>query len=163
MRVFGAPTRIAEIEGYQDGSLLDRSKWRASNLLGAYEKHPAVDAWSLTFTLDEIPVGSYLAIALPGRHGKEGAWAALRVEGEPVGAPDRSLSFPSNTWEYKNSESDSNYTYYVPLTEAMVGKKLEAVVLVLEGGSSGIKPELYITAYPPPQVSRELVLYEAKE
>jgi hypothetical protein len=163
VRVFGAPARIAEIEGYLDGEMLDRSKWRASNLLGPYEKRPAVDAWSLPFTLDEIPAGSYLAIALPGRHGKEGAWAALRVEGEPVGAPDRSLSFPSNTWEYKNSESDSNYTYYVPLTGAMAGKKMEAVVLVLEGGVNEIKPELYITAYPTPHVSRELVLYEAKQ
>jgi hypothetical protein len=54
--------------------------------------------------------------------------------------------------------SDSNYTYYVPVTEEMVGKKIDAVVLGLKGGGTDIEPEVWITAYPIPFEARELIL-----
>jgi len=158
VRVHGAPRRIAEIEAYRDGRPMDRTGWRASNLLGSYAKRPAVKAWSLAFTLDAIPKGSFLAIPLTGRHGKEGAYAALRVDGKPVGAPDRAVSYPSNTWEYKNVDSDHDYTYYVPLGPEMAGRRLEVVVLLLEGGIDAFRPEVWITAYSAPFASRELIL-----
>ena len=42
--------------------------------------------------------------------------AAIRVEGRPVGAPSRAVSYPANVWEYFVREVDGNYTYYVPVT-----------------------------------------------
>jgi hypothetical protein len=158
VRVHGAPRRIAEIEGYRDGRPIDRNEWRASNLFGAYAKRPAVKAWSLAFTLEEIPSGAYLAVPLAGRHGKEGAYATLRVDGHPVGAPDRAVSYPSNTWEYENVDMDHDYTYYLPLVPEMVGRKLEVVVLLLEGGVAEFRPEVWITAHPPPRAERVLTL-----
>ncbi len=158
-RVHGAPQRIAEIEAYLDGKKQDRSKWRASNLFHSYKDKPAVSAWSLPFRLEEIHNNSYLAVALNGNHGNEGAYAALRVGGEYNGAPDRSVSFPSNTWEYFNVESESNYTYYFPLEPDMVGKDIEIVVLILRDGINEIKPEAWITAYPIPYESLELSLF----
>jgi len=158
LRVHGAPLRIAEIEAYRDGRPLDRAGWRASNLLGPYAKRPAVKAWSLACTLDEIPPGSYLAVALAGRHGKEAAYAALRVDGRPVGAPDRAVSYPSNTWEYKNVDTDHDYTYFVPLLPEMAGRPLEVVVLLRAGGVDEFEPEAWITAHPPPFATRKLVL-----
>lgn len=163
MRISGCPLMIIEIEGYGDGTKLDRSKWRASNLFSQYGRMPAVAAWSSSFVLDEIPEGSYLAIAVNGRHGTERAYAAIRVDGQPVGAPDRSVSYPSNTWECPARNSDSDYTYYVPLTEDMVGKKIDAVVLGLRGGDTDIKPEVWITAYPIPFKSKQLILRDALE
>ena len=161
IRVNGCPSLIMEIEGYRDGLMLDRSKWRASNLFSPYFRAPAVAAWSLSFTLDEAAKGSYFAIAINGRHGVEGAYAAIRVDGRPVGAPDRSVSYPSNAWEVPVRPSDSNYTYYVPVTEEMVGKKIDAVVLGLRGGVTDIEPEVWITAYPIPFEARELILTQA--
>jgi hypothetical protein len=158
VRVHGAPLRIAEIEGYRDGRPVDRTGWRASNLFGSYAKRPAVKAWSLAFTLDEIPDGSYLAVPLTGRHGKEGAYAALRVDGRPVGAPDRAVSYPSNTWEYKNVDSDHDYTYFLPVVPEMAGRRLELVVLQLEGGVDAFQPEAWITAHPAPFSARALIL-----
>ena len=108
--------------------------------------------------MDEVPKGSYLCIALNGRHGIEGAYAAVRVDGKPVGAPDRSASYPSNAWEVPARRADSNYTYYIPLTEDMVGKKIDAVVLGLRDGEVDIEPEVWITAYPIPFEAKELVL-----
>ena len=160
LRVHGAPRRLCEVGAYLDGKPLKRTGWRASNLFHAYSQAPAVAAWRLVFRPGEVHRNAYLAVALNGRHGNEGAYAALRVDGRPMGAPDRAVSFPSNTWEYYNVETDSNYTYYFPLSESMADKTVEIVVLVLQGGTNGIRPEAWITAYPPPWETRELILYE---
>ncbi len=159
LRMRGAPRRLSEVEGYLDGKPMDRTGWRASNLFRAYAENPAAAAWRLTFKPEQVCRNAYLAVALNGKHG-EGATAALRVDGKLVGAPDRAVSFPSNTWEYQNVETDSNSTYYFPLSAGMAGKTIEIVVLVPRDGTPGVKPEAWITAYPPPWEKRELVLYE---
>jgi len=160
IRFNGTPDKIVEIQGYLGGEKVDRSKWRASHLFAHYSRVSPRKAWQHTFTLNEIPKGSYLAIALNGEHGIEGAYAAICVNGEPVGAPDRSVSFPSNTWEYPACKRSSNYTYYVPLTEDMKGAKIDAVVLGLKNGSDNFKPEVWITAYPTPYSEQLLTLTE---
>ena len=160
IRFNGTPDKIAEIEGYLGGEKLDRSKWRASNLFSRYSRIRSVKAWQHSFTLGEIPKGSYLAIALNGEHGIEGAYAAIRVNGEPIGAPDRSVSFPANTWEYPVWNLPSNYTYYVPLTEDMKGAKIDAVVLGMKNCLDNFKPEVWITAYPAPLSEQILTLTE---
>ena len=160
LRIHGAPRRLSEVEAYLGGKPLDRSGWRASNLFQAYALKPAVAAWRLTFKPEEVSENAYLAVALNGSHGDEGAYAALRVDGRPVGAPDRAVSFPSNTWEYYNVEKDGNYTYYFPLSESMAGKTVDIVVLILQGGTNGVRPEAWMTSYPPPWAKRELILYE---
>jgi hypothetical protein len=160
LRLRGAPRRISEVESYLDGQPLDRVGWRASNLFNAYSRTPAVAAWQLIFKPEEVSANAYLAVALNGKHGNERAFAALRVEGRPVGAPDRAVSFPSNTWEYQNVEADGNTTYYFPLPKSMAGQTIEIVVLLLQGGINGIRPEAWITAYPTPWETRELILYK---
>jgi hypothetical protein len=160
LRISGAPRRLSEVEAYLGGEPLDRSAWRASNLFHAYALRPAVAAWRLTFKPEEVHRNAYLAVALNGKHGDEGAYAALRVDGRLVGAPDRAVSFPSNTWEYYNVETDGNYTYYFPLPESTAGKTVDIVVLILQGGTNGVKPEAWITSHPAPRAKRELVLYE---
>jgi hypothetical protein len=156
MNAFPAP--LAEIEGYQGNMALDRAKWRASNLFGPYAKSPAVAAWSLSFKLDEVANGSYLAIPLPGRHKAEAAFAAVRVGDRLVGAPSRAVSYNANVWEAPVEVVDGNYTYFVPVTSDMVGKQMDVVVLVTSDGVNEIQPEAWITAYPIPLASKELVL-----
>ena len=162
VRLLNAPMKVLEIEGLFQGKRLDRSKWRASNLFGWYGKNPAVKSWSGSIVLDEAAKGSYLAIPLEGRHGREGAFAALRVGGRLVGAPDRSVSYPTNVWEFRVEPKAENYTYYVPVTPEMIGQKIEVVVLGLNKDMLDFKPEAWITAYPIPFESRELVLQRAK-
>ena len=55
------------------GTALDRTSWRASTLFARYARVSPRKAWQHSFTLREIPTGSYLAIALNGEHGSEGA------------------------------------------------------------------------------------------
>jgi hypothetical protein len=162
VRLLNAPVKILEIEGLFRGKRLDRSEWRASNLFGWYGKTPAVKSWSGSFVLDEAAKGSYLAIPLEGLHGREGAFAALRVGGRLVGAPDRSVSYPTNVWEFRVESKAENYTYYVPVTPEMIRQKIEVVVLGQNKDMLDFKPEAWITAYPIPFESRELVLQRAK-
>ncbi len=150
VRLPGSPEKVLEIEGYLAGKLVDRSRWRASNLFSQYRQVTPKEAFETSFTLNEIPKGSYLAIALNGKHGDEGAYAAIRVNGKPVGSPDRSISYRSNAWEYPVPTTQSNYTYYIPLTNDMIGARIDADVLVMKNGVSEFKPEVWITAYPIP-------------
>jgi hypothetical protein len=150
IRLPGSPERVCEVVGYLDGKQVNRELWRASNLFSPYRSVAAKEAFETSFVLNEVPKGSYLAIALNGKHGDEGAYAAIRVNGKLVGSPDRSLSYRSNAWEYPVSGTDSNYTYYVPLTPDMIGAKIDAVVLVMKNGLSEFKPEVWVTAYPIP-------------
>jgi len=150
VRFRGTPEMVQEIEGYLGDKMLDRSEWRGSTLFADYSRVRANKAWQHSFTLGEIPKGSYLAIALNGEHGVEGAYAAIRVNGRPVGAPDRSVSYPGNAFENPARQRSSNYTYYVPLTDDMKGAKIDAVVLGMRNGSAKFKPEVWITAYPTP-------------
>jgi hypothetical protein len=158
VRLPGSPERVVEIEGFRNGQPVDRSLWRASNLFSPYRQVTPKEAFEVSFVLKQIPSGSYLAIALNGKHGDEGAYAAIRVNGKPVGAPDRSLSYKSNAWEYPVPRTESNYTYYIPLTPDMVGAKIDAVVLVLKNGVSEFKPEVWVTAYPVPYEKIEMIL-----
>lgn len=150
LRISGAPKRLAEVEGYYRGEELSRTDWRASNLFMNYKDNGAGSAFKSEFTVERVEKGSYLAVAVNGKHGHEKAWTALKVDGKFVGAPDRAVSFDSNTWEYYNVELDQDYTYYFPLDESYEGKKVEAWVLILDGGSAEVKPEVWMTAYPIP-------------
>jgi len=158
VRFYGTPDKVIEVSAYLGNKKLDRSKWRVSNLFAHYSRITPEKAWQHSFTLSEIPKNSYLAIALDGEHGIEGAYAAIRVNGEPVGAPDRSVSYPANSWEYPPVKSGSNYTYYIPLSDEMRGARIDAVVLGLKNGLDKFKPKVWITAYPAPYSEQLLSL-----
>ncbi len=158
IRFRGTPDKVIEINAYLNGEKLDRTKWRASHIFSPYYQIKAEKAWAASTVLNEIPDGSYLAVCLEGEHGIEGAYAAIRVEGKPVGAPDRSPSYPCNPWEYPVVKAKSHYTYYIPLTSDMQGKKIDVVVLGMKGGVSDFKPEVWLTCYPAPYEEKELIL-----
>jgi hypothetical protein len=145
LRINTAPKRIAEIIGYRDGQAVERSKWHASNLFR--EMRPVTKAWKTEFTLDKINNGDYLCVAIDGKHGVEGAYAGFKIDDLYVGSPDRAPSFASNTWEYTYSQADGNYTYYLPLSKEMEGKKIESFVLGFHNDME-ISPRIWITAYP---------------
>jgi len=156
----GSPDRVRSVVGSYRGRTLDRSKWRASNLFAPMGMVSPVQAWTLDFTLNEVVPGSTLAIAVNGVHGVEGAYAALRVGDGYAGASRRAPSFPSNTWEVSVATTDRNTTYFIELTEEMVGVPLQAVVLGLahrtwawgpvKQTEMELRPEAWVTAYPAP-------------
>lgn len=159
VRFDSAPDRFAAIVGYHNGVGLDRFCWRVINLFKPFEKLVVQKAWSTTFTLDEFVKSSYLAISIKGFRGKEGAFAALRIDGKPVGAADRSVRFPCNAWEYPVRRADSNYTYYIPVREEFIGKSIDAIVLGLNEQIEKSKWEVWITTKRIPYKEQELLLW----
>ena len=141
------PQQIVEVEGFYNGKPLNRRKWRASNLFAHPGRMKCVKAWYGSFTLSELADSSYLSIALNGKHGVEGAYVAAKIDGKLVGAPDRAPSYPSNTWEYLVAWRDANYTYYIPMKQEYVDKKIEIFVMAYDKNNTGIKPEVWISSY----------------
>jgi hypothetical protein len=157
LKVDQTPERISEIIGYKNGKSVSRKNWRASNLFSPYWKMEFTKCWQHATMLTEVPDNSYLALAVNGNHGAEGVYAALKIDGKIYGFPDRSVSYPSNTWEVHAKVGDSNYTFYFPLKPEMKGKKIEVVLLGRETAKD-IKPELWITNYPNPYKEKMLII-----
>jgi len=160
LRISPVPLHITNLIGFKKQVNINRDNWRASNLFNIYgDKFKAQKAWSCSFTVDEVPKGSYLCIAINGKHGVEGAYAAIKVDGQYVGAPDRSPSFQANAWERIIWEADNSYTYYIPLNKDMIGKKIEAYVLGFDKDNLNLNPQVWMTAYPIPFEEKVLTLY----
>lgn len=161
IRLDGCPDFIQEVRGMHKGRPLDRSRWRASNLFAQYGSTgaaPVAGAFSLRTTITEAAPGSVIAIAIHGEHGHELAYAAARLGGRCIGAPRRSPSFPSNTFEVPVKQTAGHYTYYIPVTEAMIGRALDLVVLLFRGAGANVRPEAWLTPGPGPSARRRIVL-----
>jgi hypothetical protein len=151
--------RISEVNAYIDGKAMPRDAWRASNLFGNFERMKFTKAWTAPVAIKQCAEGSYLCVALNGKHGVEGAYAALRTEdGRYIGAPDRSTSYPSNPWEFLNSKRDNSYTYYIPITPDLVGQPLEVVILGAGTAEDTLQPVVWQTAHNIPFTGKTLTL-----
>lgn len=158
-RITNFATRVSEINAYAGSLPLPREKWRASDLFGSFAKMKFTRAWGGTVRVDELLPGGYLCVAINGRHGVEGAYAAIRCgEGRWIGAPDRATSYPANVWESGVCQRDGNYTYYFPLTSEMVGRDLQVVVLGGTRVEESLRIDVWQTAHAAPFRVKRLVL-----
>jgi hypothetical protein len=155
--------RLVEVIAYKNGAKVDPGAFRASMLFAHPDRKKPHAAWSSSFRLEEIAEGSYLSVAINGEHGVEGAYAAIKVDGKYIGAPDRARSYPSNTWEYINAKGSSNYTYYFPVDETYVGKKIEVYVIVYNDEATDLSPEVWLSANPFPYKKIKLILKKNPE
>ena len=151
--------RISEVNAFSGNQPLPRTQWRASNLFGSFAKMGFTKAWAGKVRVEEEAKGAYLCVALNGKHGVEGAYAALRTsDGRYIGAFDRATSFPSNPWEGATCKRDSNYTYYFSISPEMVGKDLEVVILGGADSDDQLIPEVWQTAHAAPFIEQLLIL-----
>ena len=161
LRFNGCPYRLSEITAFRGGKKVSANGWKVNNLFEEYGEDGlgnATNAWKSAFVLDDIPENGYLCIAVNGKHGTEKVCAGIKVDGEYIGCPDRAPSFPSNTFECQVRQTDSNCTFYVPLTPDMKGKGIEAWVLTMWDGCEGmdISPEIRMSVYPHPFLTRTI-------
>lgn len=154
LRIANAPCRVVHVHAWLGGEELPRDHMRASNLFGLYERFPAEKAFSGTYSLGHPEKGSVLCVGLEGKHGFEGAYAALRIDGKLIGAYDRAVSYKCNQFEHFARPREEGYTYYFPITEEMAGKTAEIVVLRMRGGKDEFVPSAYIVEAetPPHQI-----------
>jgi hypothetical protein len=162
LRLAPAPDRTTEVELWKQGEQLEVPvSSRATALFAPYDKARAELAWQAKISLPAQPApNSYLCVALNGEHGKNGAYAALRMDGKWIGAPQRAVSYPAVAFEFPPRSPSSNFTYFFPITKEMHGRNIEVVVLGLKGCAPTLKPEVWTTTYPHPYESVEMVLEE---
>jgi hypothetical protein len=151
--------RFNEVSGHQGGVELDRSQWRASNLFAHSAEMVPIAAWHASVEIEDHVPGGMLAIAVEGVHGIEGAYASARVDGKYVGAPERAGAYPSNTWEYVNARRDRGYTYYMPVTDDMVGKDVDVYVLGYDEDHTDLRPVVWHIQRPVPSKAPILELW----
>ena len=159
VRITGAPARISDLAFWKAGKRVDRLDWHATNLFAPYGSVEATKAWQATVDIDsDAPRGCYLCVAIHGEHGRNKAFAGIRINAGWVGASQRAPSFPAVVWEAGPSQTDRNNTYFFPVTDAMRGRDADVVILGLPGVKTEIRPEVWITAYSAPVVSMTLEL-----
>lgn len=102
LRLAPAPDRTTEVELWRQGKRLEiPASSRATALFAPYDKAGAQLAWQAKISLPAQPApNSHLCVALNGEHGKNGAYAALRMDGQWLGAPQRAVSYPALAFGY---------------------------------------------------------------
>jgi hypothetical protein len=147
IRIFNAPGRVAEFAAMANNKKLEAANWHATHLFAPFSAANPAAAWQAAVQIEgNAAEGSYLCVALDGRHGANKAFAALRVDGKWVGASQRAPSFPCVAWEYPVRSQEGNDTFFFPVTDELRGKNVEVVVLGLSGGKTAMKPHAWITA-----------------
>lgn len=123
--------RIYKVALWKDGKELTLEAPRANNLLPLPSKKAVKKAKTLTVTVtkEQAAKGVFLAVALDGTHGVEGAYPVALCRGEYLTFPDRAPSYPSNAWECPVRQVNSHYTYYLPVTEQMAGEPIQITLL----------------------------------
>ena len=157
LRIITAPTQVAEIRAFHRGQQINRSLWHATNLFKPYAQHEARKAWKYSFKIKKALNNNYLALSVPGTYTKESLYASLLINGHLMGAADRSPSFPYNNWaDY--GDGTGNYTFYFPITKALLRKKLDLVLVSSDKNAERLNPVVWLTAYPTPFEQKLLIL-----
>ena len=147
IRYFRLPApmdRIYSIRLLKDGQEVTLTSPKANNLQAPYGSKAPVAMRGGTVTLPEVRDGDYIAVAVNGIHGAEGAYCVAEVDGQRMGFPDRAPAYKSNVWEFVVSTSDRNNTFYLPLSAAMSGKDVRVCVLLCDGEHTEVDCEVWL-------------------
>lgn len=113
----------------KDKNEIKLSGARVSNLLSDYSRVTAKTAYCGEFTVEKSDRKRFIAVAVNAVCGNEGVYCMAMCDGVIYGAPERAPAYPSNVFEHLVARVDKNYTYYIPIDEAMTGKKVKVYAL----------------------------------
>ena len=113
----------------KDKNEIKLSGARVSNLLSDYSRVTAKTAYCGEFTVEKSDRKRFIAVAVNAVCGNEGVYCMAMCDGVIYGAPERAPAYRSNVFEHLVARVDKNYTYYIPIDEAMTGKKVKVYAL----------------------------------
>ena len=143
-RLPGPMDRIYSIRLLKDGKALELDCPCANNLQAPYGAKTVSAVKSCTFVLPAVADGEYLAIALNGEHGHEGAYCVAEIDGQLTGCPDRASAYRVNVWECRVRPNDRNYTYYLPLDASMSGKEITLHAMFCDPEKTDVCCDVYL-------------------
>ena len=119
---------------------------QANNLMPPPDACQSLEAQTLCVRIPRAlwREGCYLAVALDGVHGVEGAYAAAMVDHTFRGCPDRATSYPANAWEVGVRTEDAHYTYYLPVTQDMTDMDINVYVLFCDAEHPAFACNVYL-------------------
>ena len=147
IRYFRLPApmdRIYTIRLLKDGREIALTAPKANNLQASFGARMPVAMQEASVTLPEVKDGDYIAVALNGIHGDEGAYCVAEVDGRLIGFPDRAPAYHANVWEFCVTHSDRNYTYYLPLTAGMSGKEVRIRALLCNSEHTDLMCDVWL-------------------
>lgn len=148
LRYFRLPCpmdRIYSVKVLKNGKEIPLVSPTLNNLQAAYGTKQIAAVQSCEITLpDTLTDGQYLAVAVEGEHGVEGAYCAAEMNGQLLAFPDRAPSYPSNVWEHLVVRADKNYTYYLPLTASMAGQRIKLFTLFCNPDKTDLRCDVYL-------------------
>lgn len=153
VRYFRLPkpiNRIYKIALIKDGCELELKSPHVNNLLPSYRDRDGVCAAQVT-TVSVKPEDwrkdCYLAVGIDGEHGVEGAYAVAEIDGKYISFPRRSPSYNANIWECYAAfamAAEKCYTYFLPVTEDMIGKDIKIHTLFMNEGKTDMDTVVYL-------------------
>jgi hypothetical protein len=158
IKVDPAPWQVSEIQVIHNGLKLDMNESKASNLFPSADLHAVSKAWSSNFVIGDIYPTSYLAVAIDGNYGADGAFAVIKTSKGLIGAHDRSPAYIANHWEHHLAPQKGNYTYYFKIPPWLKDVEFEVIVLGTKNVEKIETPKVWLTSYPLPFVKKRLVL-----
>ena len=137
--------RIYGIRFLKDGQEVAPPSPKVNNLQAPFEAKRPVTAKETVVTLpNRIRDGDYIAVALNGVHGEEGAYCVAEMDGALMGFPDRAPAYRSNVWEFVVAHTDRNYTYYLPLTSSAAGKTVKFTALLCDKDHTDLDCDVWL-------------------
>lgn len=146
IRIKKPVNRIYRVSAMKDGVAIELKAPKANILMAHFNARECVGAKKLEFTVapDCWAKGSYLSVACEGQHGLEGVYAVAECDGKLYAPTDRTPSNYSNSFECRPVRRDSNYTFYIPVTENMVGKSVTVWALMFDAENTSFDVDCYV-------------------
>ena len=138
------PERIYAVRALKGGTEFDLTGAHANNLQAPYSPEKAGVCKSGSFVVPEHKAGSFIAVAVEGRHGVEGVYCAAEIDGENIGFPRRAPDYKANIWEHRVLEKEKNNTFFLQLPENSAGKTLKIKALFSDPGCEGIPCRVWL-------------------
>ena len=129
LRIAEPVDRIFTIKAFKGDKQVALDKPHLTNLFAPYyaSKTNAVSAAKFVVDKSELPLHPYLAVAVEGETGLEGVSVVARVDGKLLPFPSRAPAYPANPYEWRVAAATGHFTYFLPLTDELVGKQIEII------------------------------------
>ena len=144
-RAAGRHSYMFKIALVKDGKEIALDGAKASNLIPSYRDRGAVGYRSAEVMIPlDAKDNMFIAVALEGVHGIEGAYVTGEVDGKLYGCPDRASSYLVNPWECAARKTDGYFTYYLPIAEEMRGKKVKLHIMEMDEKCENVPAYAYL-------------------
>lgn len=144
LRIARPMDRIYSVKLLRDGKEIKLNAPKANNMQ-AHSREKFIElSKSASFVLPEIDRKSKIAVAIEGKHGKEGVYCVAQIDGKTVGFPHRAPDYVANVWEHRVCKEGENNTYFLPIDESFSGKEITVKAIFTDDRKADIPCRVYL-------------------